>query len=194
MFKVYYLSCVRLINGFILVLGHQLLFVALKLGLNNLFTFLDFDTFLSPQLPRPTPGGGYLPGTVTFVSSILAPTRTDLCEAVEAISSVLNICCCLIQCESQNVAVFSVYRSPSTCTRILLSDLEAIFTILSHAVNSLNYYDCMHGDLNVDLFSNAEYSSSYFYLLADFYLSQHVMGASCVTETSSTLVDHIISI
>ena len=34
------------------------------------------------------PGGGFLPSSVMFVLSVLAPIRTDLCEIVEAISSV----------------------------------------------------------------------------------------------------------
>ena len=54
-----------------------------------------------------------------FVSSVLAPFRTEMCDEVEAVSSVLNICCCVVHCESQTVAVLSVYRSPSTCKRQL---------------------------------------------------------------------------
>ena len=48
------------------------------------------------------------------------------------------------------------------------------------------------GDLNIDLFSNGGSSSRYASLLADFYLTQHVVGASYVTDTSSTLNDYIL--
>ena len=123
-----------------------------------------------------------------FVSSVLAPTRTQMCDEVEALSSVLNICCCVIHCKSQTVAVLSVYRSPSTCKRAALADLEAIFTILSSTVNSF----IMAGDLNINLLSDDSYSTAYLNLLSDFYLAQHVVGASRVTDTSSTLIDHVI--
>jgi len=113
-----------------------------------------------------------------FVSSVLAPFRTEMCDEVEAVSSVLNICCCVVHCESQTVAVLSVYRSPSTCKKTALADLEAIFTILSSTVNSF----IMAGDLNINLFSDDNYSSAHLNLLSDFYLTQHVVGASHVTD------------
>ena len=49
------------------------------------------------------------------------------------------------------------------------------------------------GDLNIDLFSSGGSSSRYDNLLADFYLTQHVVGASHATDTSSTLIDHIFA-
>ena len=39
--------------------------------------------------------------------------------------------------------------------------------------------------------SNSGSSSRYANLLADFYLTQHIVDQSCVTDTSSTLIDHI---
>ena len=79
------------------------------------------------KLFQPIPGGSFLSGSGMFVSFVLVqlPTRSDLCETVKAIykSSVLNTCCCLIHCKLQTVAVLSIYRSPSTCVNISLTDL-----------------------------------------------------------------------
>ena len=81
-----------------------------------------------------------------------------------------------------------VHHIMSTCKKTALTDLETIFTILSSTVNSF----IVAGDLNIDLFSNDSYTSTYFNLLSDFYLTQHVEGASHVTDISSTLIDHIV--
>ena len=51
----------------------------------------------------------------------------------------------------------SLYRSPSTCIRTALDDLEAILMTLSPHVHSV----VIAGDLNVDLLSHDSYSAAY---------------------------------
>ena len=85
--------------------------------------------------------------------------------------------------------MLSLYRSPSTSVQRALEDLEAILTALSPHVCSI----IIAGDLNVDLLSDDGHSTAYTNLLSDFYLTQHVVGPSRVTATSSTLIDHIVS-
>ena len=62
-------------------------------------------------------------------------------------------------------------------------------TVLSPSVHSV----VIAGDLNVDLLSGNGHSTACTNLLADFYLTQHVVGPSHMTATSSTLIDHIVS-
>jgi len=50
----------------------------------------------------------------------------------------------------------------------------------------------MAGDLNIDLLSDDSYSPANLNLLW-FYLTQHIVEASHVTDTSFTLIDHNIS-
>ena len=49
------------------------------------------------------------------------------------------------------------------------------------------------GDVNINLLSTSCDKENYSNLLSDFYLQQHVCQPTCVTENSTTLIDHVIT-
>ena len=82
-----------------------------------------------------------------------------------------------------------VYRSPSIPVSIGLDDLGQLLSKLL----LVSRHVVLAGDLIIDMKSTCAATTNYQNLLSDFNLVQHVTGPSRVTDTSSTLIDHIVS-
>jgi len=82
-----------------------------------------------------------------------------------------------------------VYRSPSVSIKSALEDFHLVLQGLLYYVNSF----IIAGDVNINLLSNSCDIDNYISLLSDFYLQQHVCQPTRITETSTTLIDHVIA-
>ena len=103
--------------------------------------------------------------------------------------SVLNVYCCLIACKACQIAIVSIYRSPSVCVKSAFEDLRLVLQGLLPHVNLF----VIVGDVNINLLSTSCDKENHSNLLSDFYLQQHVCQPTCVTENSATLFDHVIT-
>ena len=83
----------------------------------------------------------------------------------------------------------SVYRSPSTD---FLADLIELQSVVSELLLC-----CQHviiaGDLNVDLLTTTTNSTAYVEFLTGYHLVQHISRPTRITDTSATLIDHILT-
>ena len=122
-----------------------------------------------------------------FVSSDLKPQQIDVCRSVAKDCSVLNVCCCLITCKAHQIAI--MYRSPSVSVKSALEDFRLVLQGQLPYVNSY----IITGDVNINLLSNSCDTDNYINLLSDLYLQQHVCQPTRITETSATLIDHVIA-
>ena len=91
-----------------------------------------------------------------------------------------------VTCSKQKLAIVCVYRSPSVPMSIGLDDLGQLLMLVSRHV-------VLADDLKINMLSNCAATTKYRDLLNDFNLVQHITGPSRVTESSSTLIDHIVS-
>ena len=151
------------------------------MGIRGFILLCSYD--LVPQLQ-------FLPGSSLFVSSDLQPQQIDACRSVTRECSVLNVCCCLITCKARRVAIISVYRSLSVSIKSALKDFRLVLQGLLPYVNS---FIIIAGDVNISLLSDSCDVGNYIDLLSDFYLQQHVCQPTRITETSATLIDHVIA-
>ena len=101
----------------------------------------------------------------------------------------MNVTCCLVSIKHCQTAILSIYRSPSTCCKAAITELQSILMQLSPHVK----YLIIAGDFNIDLKSNLSISKEYRALLDDFCLTQHISEPSRVSHGSATLIDHISS-
>ena len=131
-----------------------------------------------------------LPGSCMFISSALTVHRPPPCIEIENTSQLLNVTCCVINCKHSYVAVACVYRSPSTSVSDCLVEFRGIIS----ALTSITKHIVIVGDININLFASSTAGiSSYTDLLSDFQLSQHVTAPTRVTESSATLIDHLLT-
>ena len=103
----------------------------------------------------------------------------------------MNLVCCFINChKGAKICVISVYRSPSTDFQTGLAELQRVISEL------LLYcqWIIIAGDLNVDLLTSNSISVAYTDFLTDYHLVQHVSEPTRITDSSATLIDHIITI
>ena len=99
------------------------------------------------------------------------------------------ICCCFISSKHHRVAVVSVYSSPSTSLKDAISELGCVLSQLLLHTNHI----ILAGDFNINLLGNSGPVIDYMNLLSDFGLLQHVSEPTCISKTSNTLIDHVIS-
>ena len=119
----------------------------------------------------------------------MSPSHPTLCETVEQSTTCLNVTCCFVSIKHCQTAILSIYRSPSTCCKVAITELQSILMQLSPHIK----YLIIAGDFNIDLKSNLSISKEYRALLDDFYLTQHISEPSRVSHGSATLIDHISS-
>jgi len=113
----------------------------------------------------------------------------EICDIVEQSTTCLNVTCCFVAFKHSQTAVLSIYRSPSTCCKTAITELQSILLQLSTFVK----YFIIAGDFNIDLQSSLSTSNEYKNLLDDFCLTQHIVAPSRVCDSSATLIDHISS-
>ena len=119
----------------------------------------------------------------------MSPSLPTLCETVEQSTTCLNVTYCFVSIKHCQTAILSIYRSPSTCCKAAITELQSIVMQLSPHVN----YLIIAGDFNIDLKSNLSTSKEYRALLDDFCLTQHISEPSRVSHGSAILIDHISS-
>ena len=149
-----------------------------------------YEVFYSPPLPRNPIDAHhrYLPGSCMFIPTILSPEHPPLCDDIERSCMALNVSCCFVTCKNLKLAVVSFYRSPSTKYGVVLDDFCQVLSRLLLSVRHV----ILAGDVNIDLFADSAAKAAYNDLLIDFRLRQLILEPSRVTDTSSTLIDHII--
>ena len=114
-----------------------------------------------------------------------------MCQYREKSCHLLNLVCCLINCnKGVRASVVSVYRSPSTDFQADLIELQSVVSELLLC--------CQHviiaGDLNVDILTNTTNSTAYVEFLTGYHLVQHISRPTRITGTSATLIDHILTL
>ena len=147
-----------------------------------------FQTFYSPPLRRPG-SHQYLPGSCLFIADVLKPEHPPVCDWIEQSLVSFNATCCFVTCSPQKLAIVCVYRSPSIPMSIGLDDLGQLLSKLM----LVSRHMVLAGDLNIDMLSTCAATTNHQDLFDDFNLVQHVSGPSRVTESSSSLIDHIVT-
>lgn len=94
----------------------------------------------------------------------------------------------LLNCSQQKLAVVGVYQSPSLSASMCLDELGQLLSKLLLC----SCHVILAGDINVNMMSDCAVSTNHLAMLNDFHLVQCVTGPSRVTDTSSTLIDHIV--
>ena len=105
-------------------------------GWFNSYIIPGFVSYCSPLLARVT-GKRPLPGSCLFVSNTLSPSHPTLCETVEQSTTCLNVTCCFVSIKHCQTAILSIYRSPSTCCKAAITELQSILMQLSTHVKYL---------------------------------------------------------
>ena len=75
---------------------------------------------------RPDRPKSVLPGSCIFVSTLLQPERSPICNVIERSCSVINISSCFVTCKYHRIAVLLVYRSPSTSCGSAIIELRSV--------------------------------------------------------------------
>ena len=158
-------------------------------GVSLMPTFSGYKGFHSPLLPQSHSLTKFLPGSSLFVSSDLHNLSRLICAGLWQMNIVLNVCCCLIICKGCCIAIVSMYRSPSVSIQSAVNNLHLVLLGLLPHVNSF----IIAGDVNINLLTTSCDKENYTNLLSDFYLQQHVCHPTRVTESSATLIDHVIT-
>jgi len=127
---------------------------------------LGFGMFMSPfHVCFANGPGSYLDGSCIFVLDIFQAEHPNICELIEESCSTLNDCCFVLYKHHQ-VAIISVYHSPSTCPKDAAVELVVVLKQLSQYLKFLMLF----GDFNIDLLYDSSLKSEYLHLLSDFNL------------------------
>ena len=92
---------------------------------------------LTTSLIRSQESRSTLPGSCMFVSCNLKPLRPVIFDSTENSCTCLNVSCCFICSHYHQIAVLSVYHSPSHCPKVAVSELRSILLRLSTCVKYL---------------------------------------------------------
>ena len=115
--------------------------------------------------------------------------RNSRCVEIEESRKLLNVTCGVVTCKHYSLAIVSAYRSPSISQTDCLLELRSLVSQLL----CLTKYIVLVGDLNFDILSNSRVVSDYINALSDFHFIQQIADATRVTNSSVTLIDHVIT-